>query len=96
MTDLARIAGRVAVLLDALDDHPGSVRALAAETGIPRSTTQRLLDALQANGRAELTPRGWISPSVEVLFAPTAVSKDSQAWPVGRDAFPSRGERWAA
>ena len=96
MSDLSRIVGRAAVLLDALDDRPVSVRALAAETGIPRSTTQRLLDALQANGRAELTPRGWTSPSVEVLFAPTAVSKDSKGWPVGRDAFPDRGERWAA
>ena len=96
MSDLSRIVGRVAVLLDALNDRPTSVRALAAETGIPRSTTQRLLDALQANCRAELTPRGWTSPSVEVLFAPTTVSKDSLGWPVGRDAFPNRGERWAA
>ena len=96
MSDLSRIVGRVAVLLDALNDRPTSVRALAAETGIPRSTTQRLLDALQANGRAELTPRGWTSPSVEVLFAPTAVSQDFEGCPVERDAFVKRGVRWAA
>jgi DNA-binding IclR family transcriptional regulator len=67
-TDLARIAGRLAAILDALTDEPVSVRKLAKEVGIPRSTTFDYLVALESNGRAERTPRGWTQPSAEFLF----------------------------
>ena len=69
VSDLARITGRVAAILDVLDDRPISVRALAAEVSVPKSTAQRMLVALAANGRAERTARGWIAPSPGALFA---------------------------
>jgi DNA-binding IclR family transcriptional regulator len=66
--DLTRTAGRFAAILDALTDHPISGRALARDIGMPRSTTFDYLEALEANGRAERTPRGWTQPSTEFLF----------------------------
>lgn len=90
MSGLERITGRVAVILDVLDDRPISVRRLAEETGIPRSTAQRLLEALRKNGRAELTPRGWVAPSVETLFTPPE-HKDFGERPAVRDAFANHG-----
>jgi predicted Rossmann fold nucleotide-binding protein DprA/Smf involved in DNA uptake len=66
--DLTRIAGRFAAILDALTDQPISGRALAREVGMPRSTTFDYLEALEANGRAERTPRGWTEPSADFLF----------------------------
>jgi DNA-binding IclR family transcriptional regulator len=70
---LTRIAGRIAAILDVLNDEPISVRALAREVGIPPTTAHDYLAALSANGRAQLTPDGWTRPSAEILFGDRSV-----------------------
>lgn len=97
MTDLSLIVGRTALVLDVLDDEPISVRRLAAEVGIPVTTAQRLLKALEANGRAEQTPKGWTAPSVDTLFAPLRPEdKDSGGCTGGRYGSLIGGTAWAA
>jgi hypothetical protein len=49
-------------ILDALTSEPQSVRVIAEASGVPKSTAQLILTALQDEGRAEKTEDGWVAP----------------------------------
>lgn len=94
MSDLVRIVSRAAAILDVLTTEPISVRRLAAEARVPRSTAQDYLVALEAAGRAERVEGGWVLPTVDSLFAPE--HKDSTQRPAVPDASSDSEARWAA
>ena len=94
MGDLVRIASRVAAILDVLSDQPITVRRLASEARVPRSTAWDYLVALEAAGRAERVGGGWVQPTTDSLFAPE--HKDFSERPGVPDAFANRGGRRVA
>jgi len=82
-------------VLDALDGMPRSERQIAKETGVARTTLQRLLRDLEADRLALKVPRGWVAHAPDALDGgppgPSPKNGFSKPNPGGPPVGPRRG-----